>query len=119
MKNVFIIILSIFCCLTATNTAMAQIITIDGNKEVCYGTHTTLTASASGVTDPVFRWYASQEPTVTPFFTGPTYTTTDLVADTTFYVSVEGDNLPENAPGVGLSLLFRSTLRPPSTARTR
>ena len=69
--------------------ATESMVTISGNASICEGKTTTLTASASAVTTPIFRWYASATAT-TPFHTGATYTTSALVLDTTFWVSVEG-----------------------------
>jgi hypothetical protein len=62
------------------------------------GTTATLTGASNGVTNPTYRWYASQEAEI-PLETGPTYTTPALTASTTYYVSVEGSNYCENAPG--------------------
>jgi hypothetical protein len=73
-------------------------INISGTTDICYGMSTTLTATAPGVNNPVFRWYRSQTET-TPFHIGDTYTTSALTADSTFYVSVSGDNYYENLPG--------------------
>jgi uncharacterized protein (TIGR02145 family) len=63
---------------------------------VCYNTAATLVASAPAVLDSVFHWYASQTST-TVLHTGATYTTGVLIANTSFFVSVSGDNYCENA----------------------
>ena len=61
----------------------------------CRGDTATITASLDSVgsiTNPIYKWYDA--PTGgTLLFTGPVFTTsTVLMADTVFYVSVEGDN---------------------------
>jgi uncharacterized repeat protein (TIGR01451 family) len=91
--------------------ATAADITVNGTTGICYGTNTALTASAPGVTTPVFQWYKSQAES-TPFHTGASYTTSLLTVDTTFYISVKGDDACENATGdrkeVTVSLLMPS-----------
>ncbi|MDR0606451.1 MAG: hypothetical protein LBG80_19415, partial [Bacteroidales bacterium] len=84
--------------ITINNAATKNNINISGTTEICYGVNTTLTASLSGitVTSPFYRWYSSQTET-TPFHTGSSYTTSNLTADNTFYVSVSGNNYCENA----------------------
>jgi hypothetical protein len=79
------------------NPGASPTINISGITDICYGMSTTLTASAS-VTNPVFRWYRSKTD-ATPFHTGATYTTSNLTADSTFYVSVSGVGICENLPG--------------------
>ena len=66
----------------------------------CIGEKATMTASlatAGSVTNPVYKWYGA--PTGgTPLHTGATFVTTAAItADTTFYVSVSGDNYCEGA----------------------
>jgi hypothetical protein len=80
------------------NQATETTVTISGTTTPCYGTGVTLTANASGVISPDYKWYASQTATV-PFHTGASYTTSHLTADTTFYISVVGDNYCENETG--------------------
>jgi hypothetical protein len=69
-------------------------IDVAGITTICSANTTTLTASATSVTNPVYRWY-SEPAGGTPFYTGASYTTSLLTADTTFYVSVSGDNYCE------------------------
>jgi hypothetical protein len=83
---------------TMSAPATAADISVAGVTEICYGAKTTLTASATGVTNPVYKWYKSQTETA-PFHIGPTYTTSNLTADSIFYVGVSGDNYSENATG--------------------
>jgi uncharacterized protein YjdB len=66
------------------------------NDTICYGAVATVNASASAVNSPVFKWYVSQTEPIA-FYTGPSYTTSNLIADTTFYISVSGTNYCENA----------------------
>ena len=61
------------------------------NADVCAGSGATLAASSFTVTNPVFTWYSDASLT-NPIFTGPTYLTGPLSANTTYYVSVSGDN---------------------------
>ncbi|MDR2027599.1 MAG: hypothetical protein LBQ01_08600, partial [Prevotellaceae bacterium] len=65
---------------------------------VCYGTAATVTPEASGLANPVFQWYSTQTE-ATPFHTGDSYTTTNLKADTAFYLSVSGNGYCENIEG--------------------
>ena len=64
------------------------------NETICQGETATLTATASGVTSPIFRWYASQI-APTPIHIGASYSPTPI-ATTTYFVSVSGSNLCEN-----------------------
>ncbi|MDL2315359.1 hypothetical protein LJC16_03765, partial [Bacteroidales bacterium OttesenSCG-928-C19] len=61
---------------------------------ICSGETTTLVATSSGVIAPVFRWYTTATGGM-PFHTGSSYTTSALTGDSTFYVSVSGDNYCE------------------------
>jgi predicted outer membrane repeat protein len=85
--------------------SIADGITITGNTEICYGMNTVLNASAANVTNPIYRWYNSQTE-VTPFYTSSSYTTSNLTSDTTFYVSVEGNNYCENDTGNRKSVML-------------
>jgi uncharacterized protein (TIGR02145 family) len=64
-------------------------ITITGETEICGNTSTQLTASATGITSPIFRWYETETSTDI-LHTGATFTTPVLLRDSTFYVSVSG-----------------------------
>jgi hypothetical protein len=75
--------------------AVAATVTTTGTN-TCYNTTATLTGASTGVTSPVYRWYASQTAT-TPLHEGATFVTPALTATTTYYVSVEGSNYCENA----------------------
>jgi hypothetical protein len=98
------------------STALASDIVISGDTIICSGTSTTLTASAGIIINPVFRWYATAIAT-TPFFIGATYTTSLLTADTTFYVSVSGENYCEGGIDVTTGRrVMTITVNPFSTA---
>jgi hypothetical protein len=78
------------------NPAMAALITAAGTT-VCSGTKAVLIASATSVTNPVFRWYASQTATEI-LHTGANYETPALTATATYYISVLGNGICENKP---------------------
>jgi hypothetical protein len=71
-------------------------LTISGAREICSDHTTTLTAGSSTVTNPVYRWYRTAEG-ATQYHTGSSYTSSLLTADTTWYVTVSGDNYCEGA----------------------
>jgi hypothetical protein len=68
--------------------------TVTGAREICSDHTNTLSASSPVVTSPVYRWYRNAEGG-TPFHTGAVYTSSILIADTTYYVTVAGDNYCE------------------------
>src|SRR5690606_863630 len=73
---------------------------VTGNENaVCEGSAVTLTASSTSVANPVFKWYSDAALT-NLVFTGATLTI-NPVTNTTFYVTVQGDDRCENAPGAG------------------
>ncbi|MDR1336205.1 MAG: Ig-like domain-containing protein, partial [Tannerella sp.] len=79
--------------------ATAAMINVSGKTEnICHGTATVLTATAPGVSSPVFRWYASQTATDT-LHTGGIFATPPLTAQAAYYVTVSGNNYGENGPG--------------------
>ncbi len=75
--------------------ALASDITTTGTTSVCNGSTTTLTASSTTVTNPVFTWYSDAALT-SVVFTGAVFTTPVLSANTTYYVTIKGDNRCEN-----------------------
>ena len=83
-----------------TFTITSTITTVNCKEEytICSGEKATLTASlemSGSVINPVYRWYSAANGG-TLLHTGPTFTTaTAITSDTTFYVSVEGDNYCE------------------------
>ncbi|WDF66145.1 Ig-like domain-containing protein [Flavobacterium sp. KACC 22763] len=92
-------------CENAINTRKAVVVTVNplgldsditaSDAVICSGSSATLTASSSTVTTPVFRWYADQTST-TVLSTGAAYSPTPA-ATATYYVSVSGDGVCENA----------------------
>jgi gliding motility-associated-like protein len=66
----------------------------------CAGSGATLTASSTTVINPVFTWYTDAALS-NAVFTGAVYNTPSITANTTYYVSVRGDNKCENVSGTG------------------
>jgi hypothetical protein len=83
---------------TVNPLATASMISVK-DTAICYGGAATLTASASTVFNPRYRWYANKTDLV-PMVNGDneTYTTGTLTADAVYYVSVFGDEYCENLP---------------------
>jgi len=77
--------------------ATATDIIITGNTAVCTGASTVITASSTTVINPVFTWYSDAALTNISYV-GAAYTTPVLNANTTYYITVKGDNKCENAP---------------------
>jgi len=73
-------------------------IAVSGTTSVCTNATTTLTATSTTVTNPVFTWYNDAALTSVSFV-GPVFTTPVLATNTTYYVTVKGDNRCENAAG--------------------
>ncbi len=65
-------------------------ITANGTT-ICAGSNATLTASSATVTNPTFSWYADAGLTKL-LVNGSSYTTSALTSDSTYYVTVQGDN---------------------------
>ncbi|MCL1849897.1 MAG: hypothetical protein FWF70_00550, partial [Bacteroidetes bacterium] len=80
--------------ITVQDYAVASDITLFG-ETICKGERTTLTPTTRGIINPVFRWYISQNAT-SYFYQGASYTTPELNANVTYYVSVFGTNICEN-----------------------
>ncbi|MFN0255358.1 Ig-like domain-containing protein [Pedobacter ureilyticus] len=83
--------------ITVGDRAVAADIQVAGNT-FCAGSATTLTATSTTVTSPVFNWYT--DPALTPaslVFTGSSFTTPVLTSSATYYVTVNGTNKCENA----------------------
>ncbi|MCX2575099.1 putative Ig domain-containing protein [Pedobacter sandarakinus] len=81
--------------------AVSADISVSGLAAICAGNTANLTASSSVVTNPVFTWYRNQALTDVAF-TGATFTTPPLTVNTTYYLTVKGDNRCENAVGDAL-----------------
>ncbi|WP_192349229.1 gliding motility-associated C-terminal domain-containing protein [Algoriphagus sp. Y33] len=93
---------------TVNPGATAADIQADGGT-ICEGDSFTLTASSSTVTNPEFRFYADEALTtlITDLTVSPGSTTV-------YYVTVEGDNVCENAAGEAAEVLV--TVTPRATA---
>jgi hypothetical protein len=86
--------------ITVKPHAIAGNITIAGDTVICSGMQTTLNASNNiNISSAVYKWYKTQtDPD--PFYTGSSYMTSALTTpDSTFYVSVSGDDYCENMQG--------------------
>ncbi|MFY0252862.1 gliding motility-associated C-terminal domain-containing protein [Chitinophaga sp. 30R24] len=81
---------------TVTDHATASDIIVR-DTTICAGSMVTLTASTTTVTNPVFKWYQDASLT-TLLATGPSYTTPVITTNTSYYVTVEGDNKCANSP---------------------
>ncbi|WP_089891283.1 Ig-like domain-containing protein [Chitinophaga arvensicola] len=71
---------------------------VAADSTICANTTVKLTAASTTVTNPIFKWYADAA-LKTFLASGATYTTNTLTANTSFFVTVEGDNRCANAPG--------------------
>ncbi|WP_339876589.1 gliding motility-associated C-terminal domain-containing protein [uncultured Algoriphagus sp.] len=76
---------------------------------ICEGDSFTLSATSSTVTNPIFRFYTSQDLT-----TEITDLTVSPATTTTYYVTVSGDGVCENAPGDAAEVTV--TVNPSATA---
>ncbi|MFW0715722.1 putative Ig domain-containing protein [Pedobacter sp. N23S346] len=83
-------------------------ITVSGSRSICGSVAAVLTASSTAVTNPVFTWYSDAALT-TVAFTGSMFTTPVLTANTTYYVTIKGDNKCENASGSALAVVLTVT----------
>lgn len=93
--------------------ATAADINVTGNgAAVCAGAKLTLTATATTVTNPIFIWYSDASLT-TEVFRGPIYEPT-VTANTTYYVTVSGDNKCPNGPADAKVVAI--TVNTPATA---
>ncbi|MCX2481276.1 putative Ig domain-containing protein [Pedobacter sp. MC2016-15] len=70
----------------------------------CAGSGATLTASSTTVINPVFTWYTDAALS-NAVFTGAVYNTPSITANTTYYVTVRGDNKCENVSGNGRAVV--------------
>ena len=80
-----------------TITGTADMITVTGNSaSICNGAAVTLSATASAVTNPEFKWYDAATGG-TLLHTGATFTPSpNLTTTTTYYVSVSGTSQAES-----------------------
>ncbi len=98
--------------ITVGERALASDIQVSGGPNVCVSTSAVLTASSTTVTNPVFKWYSNAALTVLEQ-TGATFTTPQLTATTTYYVTVSGDNKCEN--GILDAKQVTININPPAT----
>lgn len=94
---------------TVNPLATTTDIIVNGGTVACAGSSTTLNATSPTVTNPVFTWYSDAALTNVSFV-GPNFITPALSANTTYYVTVKGDNKCENAPGTAKSISI--TIKP-------
>lgn len=78
--------------------AVAADVTVTGNTSVCTNSGTSLTATSTTVTNPIFTWYDDSALTNVVFI-GTTLVTGNLTSNKTYYVTVKGDNRCENQAG--------------------
>ncbi len=78
-------------------------VVVTGSRSICGNIAAVLTASSATVTNSVFTWYSDASLTAS-VFVGSVFTTPVLTANTTYYVTVKGDNKCENASGNGLAI---------------
>lgn len=81
--------------ITVNAEATANDIIVSGNLELCSGSAATLTASSATIANPVFTWYADATLT-TPLFTGSVFNPGAITVNTTYFVTVKGDNRCES-----------------------
>ena len=82
--------------ITVSSCATASDISVP-TTTICSGETAALSASSITLSNPVtYRWYSSQTST-TALFTGSTFTTPVLTANTTYYVSAQDASHCENA----------------------
>lgn len=93
--------------------AVAADIQVSGATAICGSTTTTLTASSTTVTNPIFTWYSDANLT-TVVFTGAVFTTPVLTTNTSYYVTVKGSNRCENKPADAKVVVL--TVNPPATS---
>lgn len=87
-------------------TAVSSDITLSGNfNQLCVGSTVTITASSTTVNNPIFTWYNNADLS-TQIYQGPIYTANNLLANTQFYVTVEGTNKCQNSPANAKSILI-------------
>jgi gliding motility-associated-like protein len=80
----------------AVNTAADSTDIQANGTTICAGSTATLTASSTTVINPQFKWYA--DATLTQLLSSAnTYTTSALTTDSTYYITVSGDNKCANS----------------------
>ena len=79
------------------------------SSTICANTSARLQAGAVNVVNPVFKWYADQGLTQL-IFTGAVFETPALLTDQSYYVVVNGDNIPP--PSIADALVASVTVQP-------
>ncbi|MEE1943797.1 putative Ig domain-containing protein [Pedobacter sp. KR3-3] len=97
--------------ITVRPNATPADISVTGTTTICENNTTTLTASSATVTNPVFTWYSDAALT-NVVSNQASFTTTALTANTTYYVTVKGDNKCENVAGNGKVVAITVNPRP-------
>ncbi|NIG52604.1 gliding motility-associated C-terminal domain-containing protein [Chitinophaga sp. Cy-1792] len=83
--------------LTVNKKALASDIQAN-DTSTCIHSAVSITATSTTITNPVFRWY--RDAALTQFIiSAGTFVTDTLSVTTTYYVTVQGTNACENAPG--------------------
>ncbi|WP_113639208.1 putative Ig domain-containing protein [Nubsella zeaxanthinifaciens] len=88
---------------TVKANALASDITVNGNRNVCLNSSTVLNATTTTVSNPIFTWYEDAALT-TIAFVGTPFTTPNLNANKTYYVTVKGADKCENQPANALRI---------------
>ncbi|MDN3588559.1 putative Ig domain-containing protein [Pedobacter aquatilis] len=106
------------CANTVGNAAVINIninpsstaadVNVAGNNSICSGSSASLTASSTTVINPVFTWYNDAALTSVAF-SGATFNTPSLLAETTYYVTVKGTNKCENEVGDSRAITVRAS----------
>jgi len=86
-------------------------IDLSGNTSTCQNNSSTLTASTTTVTNPVFTWYSDANLT-NQVYVGPVFVTPVLTTTTTYYVTVKGDNRCENLASTAKSITITISAGP-------
>ncbi len=87
---------------TVTVNPLPTISAITGTTSICSGASTNLTATSAAVS-PIFKWYSALTGG-TLLFTGATFTTPNLVNNTTYYVEVSNANACASAARTAVSV---------------
>ncbi|RXM42872.1 PKD-like domain-containing protein, partial [Flavobacterium sp. YO12] len=90
---------------------LADVLATD--KTICSGETTTLQATSTTITNPLFTWYSDAGLT-NVLSTGADYNTPVLTANTTYYVTVQNADICESIPAEARAVAV--TLNPSATA---
>ena len=108
------------CTATASDTILlinALPPTANSPIDICTG-KATVTASGGGTGANIqYLWYRNDLPANNQFFVGTTYTSTFLVADTTFFIATVIDQCTSTSR-TPIQILVRPTILPPTTLQS-